>query len=808
MRNRWRELIFGLRLLWKNPGFTAVAVLALALGIGANTAIFSVVYATLLAPLPYDQPDRIVMVWSKVNGSRNGVSAGDFLDWQRQNTVFDSIAAWTGGQMSLSSSAHPEQVNAEPCTPGFLHVLGQPFLLGRDFLPEEGQLGKELETILTYKLWKNRFGGDRHIVGQQIRMDGKQYTVVGVLAPGATDRVQSQLYVPLAFKPEFINHEFHWILVMARLKPGVTVAQANANMDSVTRQIAADNPKSNQGWGATVEPLQNDFLNRNVVRALWILLGAVAFVLLIACANVANLLLARGTARQKEIAVRGALGATRGQLFFQFLTESVTLASIGGALGIFLAWVFLKAIIALMPPFTLPSEADVTLNVPVLLFTVAATMVSGILFGCAPALQAARLNLNDTLKEGGRTGSGAGKHKLRYALVLAEFALALTLLAGAGMTIHSVWHLTHVDMGFHTDHILTFNLPVPIDRLKGAEEINAFYRQLIERVQSVPGIVSASVSTGMPVQGTNFGMPFDIAGKAVADRSQRPGAGFNMVTPGYFQTFGIRIARGRAFNEADIAGGARVAIVNSTLVKKYFPNVDPLTQRLMIEQIVPATAKLGDAVEWQIVGVYENVRNGGPQGDGFPEIDVPFAQSPEPGAYMAVRTATQPESMTQTIAGVIQSVDPDLPMADVKSMDQMLNESMGGDRFGAVLFGTFAGVALILAAFGIYGVMSFAVAQRTHEIGLRMALGAAPSQVLGLILREGMTLGAIGLGIGFIGAWGVGRLMTGLVYGTGSFDLPAFSAVAAVLMLSALLACYVPARRATQVDPMAALRRD
>jgi putative ABC transport system permease protein len=579
-------------------------------------------------------------------------------------------------------------------------------------------------------------------------------------------------------------------------------------MDSVTRQIAADNPKSNQGWGATVEPLQNDFLNRNVVRALWILLGAVAFVLLIACANVANLLLARGTARQKEIAVRGALGATRGQLFFQFLTESVTLASIGGALGIFLAWVFLKAIIALMPPFTLPSEADVTLNVPVLLFTVAATMVSGILFGCAPALQAARLNLNDTLKEGGRTGSGAGKHKLRYALVLAEFALALTLLAGAGMTIHSVWHLTHVDMGFRTDHILTFNLPVPTDRLKGAEEINAFYRQLIERVQSVPGIVSASVSTGMPVQGTNFGMPFDIAGKAVADRSQRPGAGFNMVTPGYFQTFGIRIARGRAFNEADIAGGARVAIVNSTLVKKYFPNVDPLTQRLMIEQIVPATAKLGDAVEWQIVGVYENVRNGGPQGDGFPEIDVPFAQSPEPGAYMAVRTATQPESMTQTIAGVIQSVDPDLPMADVKSMDQMLNESMGGDRFGAVLFGTFAGVALILAAFGIYGVMSFAVAQRTHEIGLRMALGAAPSQVLGLILREGMTLGAIGLGIGFIGAWGVGSLMTGLVYGTGSFDLPAFSAVAAVLMLSALLACYVPARRATQVDPMAALRRD
>jgi len=807
MRNRWRDLLFGLRLLWKNPGFTGVAVLALALGIGANTAIFSVVYATLLAPLPYNQPDRIVMVWSKINNdNRNGVSAGDFLDWQRQNTTFESIAAWTGRRMSLSTSAHPEQVQAEPCTPGFLHVLGQPFLLGRDFLPEEGQVGKDLEVILTYRLWKNRFGGDKNILGQQVRMDAQQYTVVGVLAPGATDRVQSELYVPLAFKPEQINHEFHWILVMARLKPGVTVAQANADMDSVTRHIATLYPKSNQGWGASVAPLQNDFLNRNVIRALWILLGAVGFVLLIACANVANLLLARGTARQKEVAVRGALGATRGQLFFQFLTESVTLASIGGALGIFLAWVFLKAIIALMPPFTLPSEADVTLNVPVLLFTVAATMLSGILFGCAPAFQAARLNLNDTLKEGGRSGSGGGKHKLRYALVLAEFALALTLLAGAGMTIHSVWHLTHVEMGFRTDHILTFNLPVPIDRLKGAGEINAFYRQLSERVQSVPGIMSASVSTGMPVQGTSFGMPFDIAGKAVADRSRRPGAGFNMVSPGYFQTFGIRIAKGRAFSEADTAGGARVAIVNSTLVKKYFPDVDPLTQRLVIEQIVPATAKLGDAVEWQIVGVYENVRNGGPQGDGFPEIDVPFAQSPEPGAYMAVRTATQPDSMTQTIAGVIHSVDPDLPMADVKSMDQMLNESMGGDRFGAVLFGTFAGVALILAAFGIYGVMSFAVAQRTHEIGLRMALGAAPSQVLGLILREGMTLGAIGLGIGFFGAWGVGRLMTGLVYGTGSFDLPAFSAVGTVLLLSALIACYIPARRATQVDPVTALR--
>jgi putative ABC transport system permease protein len=806
VRNLWRNLQFGIRLLWKNPGFTTIAILALALGIGANTAIFSVVYATLLAPLPYRQPDRIVMVWSRVGGHRNGVSAGDFLDWKHQNSTFASIAAWTGRQMSLSTSSQPEQVNAEPCTPGFLGVLGQPLLLGRDFLPEEGELGKDHEVILTYKLWKNRFGADRDILGKQVRMDGEQYTVVGVLAPGATDRVQSELYVPIAFKPEQLNHEFHWLLVMARLKPGVTVAQANADMESVTKHIAEVHPKSNQGWSATVEPLQNDFLNRDTIRALWMLLGAVGFVLLIACANVANLLLARGTARQREVAVRGALGATRGQLFSQFLTESVALASIGGALGIALAWGFLKVILALLPPFTLPSEADVTLNVPVLLFTLCATMLSGILFGCAPAFQAVGLNLNETLKEGGRGGIGVGRHRLRHALVLAEFALALTLLGAAGLAIHSVWNLTHVDMGFRTDHILTFGLPMPTERLSKAAQITAFYRQLLERVQALPGVTAASVSTGMPVRGTGLGMPFDIVGKEVADRSQRPGAGFNMVSPGYFPTFGIRISKGRALAEADTAGGMPVAVVSSELVKKYFPNVDPLAQRISVEQLIPGVTNLGPPIQWQIVGVYENVRNGGPKDNAFPEIDVPFAQSPWPGVAMAVRTVGDPASMSKSISAVIQSMDPDLPMANVKTMDQILDASMGGDRFGAVLFGTFAVIALILAAFGIYGVMSFAVVQRTHEIGLRMALGARSSQVLGMILKEGMTLGAIGLAIGLAGAWGVGRLMKSLLYGIGTIDYATFSAVAAVLMLSTLLACYIPARRATQVDPMAALR--
>jgi predicted permease len=782
--------------------------MALALGIGPTTGIFSVVYATLLAPLPYRQADRIVMIWSKVNGHRNSTAAGTYLDWKRQSTAFESMAAWTGGQMSLTSSGHPEQVQSEPGTPGFLYCLGQPFLFGRDFLPEEGETGKDHEVILTYRLWKNRFGAERNILNQHIRLNGEPYTVVGVLAPGATDRVRSELYVPLSFKPEQINHEFHWLLILARLKPGVTLAQANADMNSVTRHIAELYPTSNHGWSATVEPLQNDFLDRDVKRALWMLLGAVGFVLLIACANVANLLLARGTARQREIAVRASLGATRTQLFRQLLTESLALATIGGALGVGLAWVLLKVIMALIPPYTLPSEAEVGLNAPVLLFTLAATMLSGVLFGCAPALQAVRLNLNETLKEGGRASAGVGRHRVRHALVLAEFSLALILLAAAGLAVHSFWNLTHVDMGFRTDHILTFGLPVPSGRLKSPEQITVFYQQLIERVQALPGITAVSASTGVPVQGTNFGMPFDIVGKPVADRSQRPGAGFNQVTPCFFSTFGIRIARGREFTEADVAAGQPVAIVNSTFVKRYFPNTDPLTQQISVEQLIPGVTNLGPPINWQIVGVYDNVRNGGPKDGGFPEIDVPFAQSPWPTVLMAVRTSGDPATRTSSIAAVIRSVDPDLPMADVKTMDQLLDDSRGGDRFGAALFGGFALIALFLAAFGIYGVMSFAVAQRTHEIGLRMALGAGQTQVLALILKEGMTLGLIGLVIGLAGSYGTGRIMRGMWYGIGSIDPIAFGAVAAVLMLAALLACYLPARRATLVDPMAALRQD
>jgi putative ABC transport system permease protein len=800
-----RDARFGLRLLRKTPGFTSVAVLALALGIAANTAIFSVVYATLLAPLPYPEPDQLVMVWSRIQGFRNVSAAGTFVEWKRQSSSFQQLCAWTGRSLNLASNERPEQVQAAATTPRFLSMIGHPFELGRDFLEEEGTPGKDHVVILNNLTWRERFGADRSIVGRQLRINGLPYTVVGVLGAGAADRLQNKMYVPLAFQPDQVNQDFHWLLVMGRLKPNVTIAQANDNMLAVAANLAKAYPKSNTGWSASVEPLKNNFLSDNTKSALWLLLGAVGFVLLIACANVANLLLARGTARQRELAVRAAVGASRGQVIRQLITESLVLAVIGGGLGVALAAGLLRVIMAMMPEYTLPSEADVQLNVPVLLFTLAACAISGVLFGCAPAWQASRTDMNETLKDAGRSIAG-GRHLVRRALVVVEFALALTLLAGGGLAIHSLFQLSRVNLGFRSDNLLTFSLPVPDGKFTNADSIQAFYRHLLERVQTVPGVTSAAVSTGMPVRGTNFGMPFEIAGTPVADPSKRPGAGFSMVTPGYFKTFGIPIKRGREFTEQDRTGGLHVAIVNQTFVTKYFPNVDPLTQRLLVEELIPGVTKLGPKIEWQIVGVYGDVRNAGPKDDGFPEIDVPFWQSSWPGATVAVRTAGDPAAVQRSVAQVVSSLDVDLPMADVKTMDQLVEESKAGDRFNTALFAAFAVVALILAALGIYGVMAFVVAQRTHEIGLRMALGAGRGHVLGQVLREGMVTALVGTVIGTGGAYLVGRAMQGMWYGVGAFDPLAFSVVALTLMAAALAACLVPARRAASVDPMVALR--
>ncbi len=798
---------YGLRLLGRNLGFTSVAVVALAIGIAANTAIFSVVHATLLAPLPFPEPDQLVMVWSRIRNNRNGVSAGDVVEWRRQSTAFQSLNAWTGRNLNVSTGDLPEKVQARAITPGWLSMVGYEFAHGRSFSEDEGTPGRDQVIILANRYWRERFNADPNVIGRTIRVDGKPTTIVGVLAAGPADRLQDLAWVPLAFTPEQLNHDFHWILVMGRLKPDVSLEQANANMVAVAKRLADDFPKSNTGWSASVEPLQNNFLSQNTITGLWLLLGAVGFVLLIACANVANLLLARGAARQRELAVRGALGATRAVIVRQFLTESVVLATLGGVVGVALAAGLLRGIMSLMPEYTLPSEADVRLSLPVLAFTVLASTVSGLLFGAAPAWQGARTNINTALKETGRSVAG-GRHRLQRALVVVEFGLALTLLAGGGLALGGLLGLSRVDLGFRSEQLLTFTLPVPDGRLNGPEEVNAFYNQLLERMRSTPGVVSASISTGMPVQGTSFGMPFSLAGQPVTDPSQRQGAGFNMVSPDFFKTFGIAITRGRAFTEQDRAGAPPVAIVNQTFVNQYLKNVDPLTQRIVVEQLIPGETRLGPPLEWQIVGVYGDVRNAGPRSQGFPEIDVPFAQSPWPGTVVAVRTAGDPLTFTQTLATAVRSMDSDLPLADVKTMDQLVHESIANDRFNTALFGSFALVALALAAVGIYGVMSFVVAQRTHEIGLRIALGAGRGRVLRHVLREGMTTAILGTILGSIGAYFVGRLMQGLVFGTAAVPWTTFVTVAATLIVTALVACLIPAGRAAMVDPIVALRED
>ena len=807
MENLLQHLRFCLRMLGRNPGLTATVLLTLALGIGANTAIFTVDYATLVAPLPYPDPNQLVMVWSKLQDGRNVISAGDFTDWKDQSAVFQDLNAWTGQNFNIATKDQPEYIQATSATPGFLKMLGEPLFLGRYFLSEEGIEGNNHVVILTHKLW-TKLGANRNIVGTTLKLDGQPYTVVGVERPGMYDRQQAQMTVPLVFKREQVNHDFHWLLVMGRLKPGITIKQAQQNMDAVTAHIAEMYPVSNKGWGAYVEQLKNDFLPKERIRMLWLLLGAVGFVLLIACVNVANLLLARGMTRQKELAVRSAVGAAQSTIFAQLLTESLVLALGGGALGVGVGYGMLQGLIAVMPQNTLPIEADLRLNVPVLLFTMLATTVAGLVAGSAPAWYASRVDPAEALKQGGRTGTSAGKHRLRRGLVVGEFTLALVLLAGAGLAIHSFWNLTQVDVGIKTDHVLTFFLPVPDQRTKDPAEITSYYREILARVGAVPGVEHASAQTGMPLYGAGFGMPFTIVGgPTYADRSQRPNTGFGMVTPDYFSTFGIRLVKGRLLTDADTANGVKVAVVNESFVKKWLAGRNPLETRVAVEQIIPGVQKLGPSEEWQIVGVYHDV-HAADRTEFMQEMLIPFWQTPWPQAGFGVRTAEEPMSMLRSVAAAVHSVDPEIALADPHTMNEIRDNTMSDERFTLVLFGVFAAVALFLAALGIYGVMAFSVAQRSHEIALRMALGATRGRVVRLIVREGTILAVVGMVLGLLGAYFVGRAMQSMLFDVRALDATAFSAVGMVLITSALVACFLPARRAASVHPMKVLRME
>ncbi len=805
MRGFTQDITFSFRTLFKHLGFTITAVLTLALGIGATTAIFSVVYA-VFEPMPYPKPEQLVMVWSRIHGERNSVAPGDYLEWKRRSTSFQDLNAWSGASFNVATRERPEQIDGSPRTPGFFKMEGLPMFLGRDFLPEEGEPGRDHVVVLSNRMWSRHFAADPDIIGKNIRMNGEPYTVVGVLPAGMYDRLPMQLWVPLAFEPEQINnHNAHFILVMGRLKDGVSINQAQSEMNGIAAQLQNEFPQTNAGWAVSVEPLHLNFVDPTTRRNLWLLLGAVGFLLLIACVNVANLLMARGTSRQREVAVRAALGASRFRIFSQFLTESLVLAVIGGVFGILLAGLILDAMKMVMPPVgtMLPSEADIRISVPVLLFTIALTGISGLLFGSAPAWQATRLDLNEVLKSGGRTGGGARRNALRF-LVIAEFSLALTLLATGGMALKGFWNLTRVDLGIRPEHVLTFQLPVPDERLKGPEQIRAYYRQMLDRVDAVPGITNVAVMTGIPARGPMFGMPFTIVGQPPVNPSDRPGAAFQMITAKYVDALGIRVTRGRSINEHDIETSPRVAMVNEEFVKRCMPGLDPLTQRISVEQIIPG-GSLGPPVEWQIVGVFQNVRGAGMREE-YPEINVPFWQNPWPQVSMVVRTDGEPRAVTKSVAAAINSVDPDLPLAGVKTVDEIVSESLAIDRFSMVLFSSFGLLGLMLAGVGIYGVMAFGVAQRTQEFGVRMALGAQRSRVVGLVLKEGTIVAVVGAVIGLGGAYLVGRAMQSTLYGVGAMDRFAVGATAALLLVVAWLACLVPALRASRVEPMTALR--
>jgi len=800
-----QNLSYSIRTFSKNPGFTLTAVLTLALGIGATTAIFSVVYA-VFEPMPYPKSDQLVMLWSMGRGGRSSASANEFLDWKERSSSFQSINAWTAASFNLANSDRPEQVIGSKRTPGFFTMEGLPFMLGRDFLPEEGQAGRDHVVILNHSLWSRAFAANRDILGKQIRMNGELYTVVGILPPGFHDRFISQLWVPLSLQHQSVTDAPRFVSVMARLKDGVSMGQAQAEMSGIARQLQTENPGTAVNRGVSVESLHLDFLTDATRRNLWLLLGSVGFLLLIACVNVANLLLARGTTRQREVALRAALGASRSRLFGQFLTESLVLAVVGGALGILLAQIILDLIQLVMPPVgtMLPSEADIRISTPVLIFTIAVSSIAGLLFGSAPAWQAMRLDLNEVLKLGGRTGAGGAKRNGRRLLVIAEFALALTLLACGGLALRSFWNLTRIDLGIRTDHVLSFHLPVPDQRLKTPDQIKAYYGQMLEKIQAAPGVRKAAVMTGAPAAGSGFGVRFTIAGQPAGNPMDRPRAALQTVTGDYADTLGIHMTRGRSLDIRDTDTSMRVATVNESLVSRFLPGVDPLSQRILINGLRPGMGP-GKPIEYQIVGVFHDVRGAGVREE-YAEINLPFSQNPWPQVSVVVRTDGDPKSVTKSIATAVNSVDPDLPLAGVRTIDEIVSDSLAIDRFSVILFASFGAMGLILATVGIYGVMAFGVAQRTHEFGVRLALGAQRSRLITLVLKEGIVLAAVGGLIGFGGAYLVGRVMQSTLYGVAALDVRAFAAVFSLLLIASCLACLLPALRASRVEPLVALR--
>jgi putative ABC transport system permease protein len=802
MQTLLQDLRYGARMLLKNPGFTLIVLLTLALGIGANTAVFSAVNAVMLRQLPFANPDRLVRL-NESNPERGwptfSVSQPNFLDWRARNQTFEALAATIGENFNLNAGGEIEVVQGASVTADFLPVLGVTPALGRNFLPEEDRPGGNTRVALvTHGFWQRRFGGDRAIVGKTLTISDNTFTVVGVLPESFNWGVRNELFTPLAPDPAS-NRGNHNLQVIGRLKPGVTWEHARADLNTIARQLAQQYPESNNGWSVTGQKFYDWIVPEQSRRSLLVFAGAVIFVLLIACSNVANLLLARAAARQKEMAIRMALGAGRGRIIRQLFCEALLLALVAGGLGLLVALWMVEAFKTLNPA-TLPRLNELSIDGRVLAFSLLISLATGALFGLFPALQASRPDVHETLKDGGRSSGGAsGRQRVRGALVIAEVALSVALLIGAGLLLRSFAKLQDVELGFRPENLLTMRINLPRNRYSGDQESWAFYTRLLRETKALPGVQDAALTSSVPLSGLgNTGGEVQIPGRAAAPDGSQPSAAWRVVSPGYWRTLGIPL-RGRDFDERDTAESQPVTIISEEMARRYWPGEDPLGKPVTLRSLGNKT--------YTIIGVAGDIRSLRPETEPGPTVYVSTAVMARAiQSRLVVHTRTEPAAQTAAVRGVLRSIDANVPVIDIQTVEQLLYDSLGSRRFNMFLLGSFAAVALLLASVGLFGVMAYLVSQRTHEIGIRLALGARPRDVFRLVIGRGMLLALVGAAVGLVAAFGLARFLDTLLFQVKPTDALAFTVAPVLLLGVALLACYVPARRATKVDPMVALR--
>jgi predicted permease len=801
METLFKDIRYGIRSLLKRPGFTAIAVITLALGIGANSTIFSFLNAILLRPLPYREPERLVLLDEtapKQGIPSFAVSYPNFVDWRAQNHVFEDIASYQRDSYTLVGGGEPEQISGARISQGLFEILHVKPRLGRTFTRDEDRPDQDLVVILGHGLWQRRFGSDRDVIGQTISVNGRSRTIIAVMPPDFRFPNVADLWVPMALDEKRYTRTDHGLSAIARLKPNVKLEQAQAEMNTIARRIEEQNPVTNEGLGVNVFGL-HERLTGDYRRALLLLLGVVGFVLLIACANVANLMLARASVRYKELALRAALGASRLRIVRQLLTESVLLSLLGGALGLVLA-VWGRELLLAAIPEEMPFWMKFTLDGRIVGFTMGISLLTALVFGVAPALQASKPNLNEALKEGGRGGAtGGARHCLRSLLVIAEVALSLVLLVGAGLMMRSFMRLEHVASGLNPENVLTMDVSLPRARYPEPGKQSAFFQQLVVGVSTLPGVQAAAAISDLPLRSA-WGRSLTVEGRPVLSVGEAPMINHCVITPNYFRALGIPLMMGRDFTEADVAGATRVTIVDERLAHEYWPNESPLGKRIRFgppENNEP----------WHtIVGVVGSVRHESLERFTRKGVYVPYRQIPVGGMTLVVRATSHPEGLAAAVRRQVLELDNQLPVSNVMTMEGVIARSVWQSRFYTILFGVFATVALVLASVGIYGVMSYAITQRTHEIGIRMALGARRLDILKLTVRQGMTLALAGVAVGLCAAYGLTRLLANLLFGISATDPETYAFIALLLVSVALLACYIPARRATKVDPLVALR--